>query len=103
MLLVLSITALMGAGCFAYSFYHFVFFARSTRPVARAVMWMIGGESVAMLIFTAFSGMELLGHMPRPPFTTALRWTAFVCTFASSVHMTHAIRRVQKGKPDVHH
>lgn len=92
---LLLVTAIMGAVCFLYSGVHFVFFAQSTRVIAKAVMWMIGGETIAMAIFTAFSTMELLGIMPTAPTSTAMRWTAFIGTFASSVHMTWAVRKIQ--------
>jgi hypothetical protein len=92
--LLLNLTLLLGIVCAGYSLYRFLYFMQSDRIAGKAVMWMLGGEFVGLCVYCIFASWELLGRIPGPCVSTALRLIAFCSALAASIHMSRAIRKI---------
>jgi len=95
MQLLFCSTLCLGIICTSYSGYRFIYFLRSDKVAGKAVCWILGGEFVGLLIYCSFSLMELLKIIPDPLTSTVLRGIAFGSALAASIHMTHAIRKIE--------
>jgi len=95
---ILWVTMIMGAVCALHALWLFLLFSTVKRPGARAVRWMLFGETVGMVVFTYFSYLEYIGKIRylSPAVATLLRWLCFAATMGSTVHLRIMIRQVDR-------
>jgi hypothetical protein len=92
------LTVLLGTISVAHAGWLFVRFASVDKIGARAVKWMLFGQTVSMVILTLFAYAEWVDAVQEIDSMTAslMRDTAFVASLSSTLHLGFVINKVDR-------
>ena len=95
---VLWTTVLMGTACAIHAGWLCYQFTSVSRPGARAVRWMLFGETISMCVFVWFSYLEANGEILdlSPLVASIMRWICFAATLGSTIHLRIMINEVDR-------
>lgn len=92
------LTVILGMICATHAGWLSLRFARVDRIGARAVKWILFGQTVSMAVLTVFAYAEWTGTIREidPAVASLMRGTAFAATLGSTLHLGFMISTVDR-------
>lgn len=92
------LTVILGTICATHAGWLFVRFASVDKIGARAVKWILFGQTVSMVVLTVFAYAEWTGTIRAidPAVASLMRDTAFAATLGSTLHLGFVINKVDR-------
>jgi len=92
-------TAGFGFCCVTLSFFLFVHFVNSKKPIGKAVAFMLLGESIGGAATVVFAiAAEGILDVITPISAMALRWVMFSAAAISSIHLAYQTWKIETGQ-----